>query len=103
MTERRRVRIVLKWLMPPPPDGQSSLAPFSIPTRFEHQDDNWRKDAWSLVITPEGIINDQGEQIGVARFLVDEAPHDWLVLGKRFTLVAGQVVAEGLVTAVLPD
>jgi hypothetical protein len=37
-------------------------------------------------------------------FLVPDAPHDWLSLGRRFTLFEGELaLAEGIVECILPN
>ena len=48
-------------------------------------------DAWSLVVDVEGVPDTQGYQVGTARFLAPDAPHDWLSEGKRFTLFEGRL------------
>lgn len=47
---------------------------------------------WSLVLEVEG---DLGYRV---RFLVDEAPHEWLVPGAKFTVFDGPIpIASGLI------
>jgi hypothetical protein len=64
---------------------------WSTPARFDHQSETWPADceSWSVVIRsadhPLGVDNPQN---GYARFLVEEAPHEWL-LQYGFTLFAG--------------
>ena len=98
----RRVRILLHWLVELPLNGQSPRGPrFALPARFDHQGDEWENDAWSVVIITEGKPDRKGEQIAVARFLVSDAPHDWLTVGKRFTLFEGKLaLAEGVVRGI---
>jgi hypothetical protein len=82
-------RILLRWLVKVPtgqsPRGQS----FSRPARFDNQGDDWTQSAWSLVINPTGAPDAKGQQSATARFLVADAPHDWLSVGRRFTLYEG--------------
>jgi hypothetical protein len=81
------------------PPGQSPRGiRFVRPVRFDHQGEDWTNNAWSLVISTEGLPNDQGCQFGSAMFLVPDAPHEWLSAGKRFTLYEGYLpIAEGIV------
>lgn len=99
----RTVKIMLRWLVSAPtgqsPRGQS----FSRPARFENQGDDWTQNAWSLVITTEGVPDAKGQQSATAKFLVADGPHDWLSVGKRFTLYEGKLaLAEGVVEEILP-
>ena len=99
----RKAKILLHWLVDIPPTGQSPRGvSFSKPARFDHQDDDWKNNAWSLVITTEGNPNKKGEQIAIARFLVTNAPDEWLVVGKRFTLFEGNLaLAECLIEEIV--
>jgi hypothetical protein len=77
---------------------------FSRPARFEHQGEDRKQNAWSLTVITEGDVDAQGRQSAEVKFLVPEAPHDWLSIGKRFTLFEGELaLAEGIVEYILPD
>ena len=100
----RRAKVLLRWLVNLPPNGQSPRGTrFSRPACFDHQGSDWKNCAWSLVINTEGIPNAQGEQSATAQFLVADAPHDWLSVGKRFTLYENVPLAEAVVEQILPD
>jgi hypothetical protein len=43
----------------------------------------------------------KGQQLATVKFLVDDAPHDWLSVGKRFTLHENVPLAEGVVEEIL--
>jgi hypothetical protein len=93
----RSAEVRLLWLV----GGLSNHSPrgqrICLPARFDHQSmQDWLDDAWSLVVEVEGIPDALGNQIGNARFLVPNAPHDWLSVGKKFTLFEGNLaVATG--------
>lgn len=71
---------------------------FCAPARFADQGDDWINNAWSLMVTFEEPPDSQGDQLGKAHFLVADAPHDWLSIGKRFTLFEGRLaIADGVV------
>lgn len=94
-------KVRLHWLT----SGLSNHSPrgqrFSLPARFDHQGEDWTHDAWSLVVEVEGVPDAEGYQVGAARFLVPDAPDDWLSEGKRFTLFEGRLaLAEGEVRQV---
>ena len=100
----RTVKILLRWLVSAPPGQSPRGRRFSRPARFENQGDDWTQNAWSLVINSEGVPDAKGEQSATAKFLVADAPHDWLSAGKRFTLYEGKLaLAEGVVEQILPD
>jgi hypothetical protein len=96
MTHTAKVRI--HWLAAPPVQAQRIVRP----ARFDHQGEDWKKDAWSLVVDTENAPDTQGYQVGTAKFLSPEAPHDWLTEGKRFTLFAEKAIAEGEVIPSAP-
>src|SRR4051794_13006479 len=99
----RKVKIKLRWLVNAP-GGQSPRGQqFARPARFQNQGEDWTSNAWSLVINTEGVPNAQSEQSATAKFLVADAPHDWLSVGKRFTLYENVPLAEGVVEQILPD
>jgi hypothetical protein len=89
-------KVLLHWLVSDPSNNSPRGQRFSLPARFDHQGDDWTSNAWSLVVDVEGIPDKQGHQFGTVRFLVPDAPHDWLSEGKRFTLFEGRLaLAEG--------
>ena len=49
------------------------------------------QNAWSLVVDTEGVPDAKGQQLATARFLIDDAPHSWLIVGKTFTLYEGRL------------
>jgi hypothetical protein len=55
-------------------------------------------DAWSVVVTASQPVGSDSSQSVAIRFLMDDAPHNWLVPGRRFELYEGRLLlAEGLV------
>jgi len=91
MTHTAKVR--LHWLVETHTRNQEQR--IVRPARFDHQGEDWKKDAWSLVIEAAGAPDDNGNQVGTARFLSSAAPHDWLSEGRRFTLFENKALAEG--------
>jgi len=98
-----RVLAQVRWLKPEeggrtaPPHGQqySTVAKFDLQT-----EDEWRKDAWSLILNPMGVPDEAWTQTAWVRFLADEtkAPTNWLHPGNRFALFEGiKKVADGVV------
>lgn len=71
---------------------------FATPARFEQQGEDWDKNAWNVVVTSsEPVASDSTQRVRV-RFLMDEAPHDWLMSGARFELYEGSLLlAEGVI------
>jgi hypothetical protein len=101
MTRAAEVR--LHWLIE---SSASNGAPrgrqFSLPARFDHQKENWANAAWSLVVEVTGAPDSKGDQVGIARFLMADAPFAWLSVGRRFTLFEGHLaVAEGEVRKIM--
>ena len=94
--------IRLHWLVNLPLNGRSPRGQrFALPARFDHQGEDWTKNAWSLIVDVEGIPNTEGWQTANARFLSDDAPAEWLAVGRRFTLAEGNLaVAEAEITAI---
>jgi hypothetical protein len=80
-----------------PPSGPH----YSTVARFEPQtEEQWRKEAWSLVLDLEGSPDENWNQIARVRFLADEAdaPIRWLQPNSSFALFEGhRKVAEGTV------
>jgi len=99
----RTVKILLRWLVTVPIGQLPRGLSFSRPAHFENQGDDWTQNAWSLVITVEGFPDANGQQMATCRFLVAEAPHDWLSVGKRFILYENIPLAEGLVEEILSN
>lgn len=78
--------------IPPPGPKYSTVA------RFEHQKEQWLKEAWSLVIEfieqPDQSLS---HRVKVS-FLADEAPAEMLAKGSVFELMEGpHAVAKGTV------
>jgi hypothetical protein len=93
----------IRWLRPdeggraaPPPGRQ-----YSTVARFESQtEEEWLKDAWSLVLNLEGSPDESWTQTALVRFLADQAraPRQWLQPHSRFALLEGRrKVAEGTI------
>jgi hypothetical protein len=100
----RSARVLLHWLV----DATAGKEPprrsgFSRPARFDHQGEDWNNNAWSLVIKTEGKPDTDGGQFAIVQFLMREAPHDWLAVGRRFTLFEDKPIANGLITEVLQN
>lgn len=88
-------QITLHWLANNPSNHSPRGQRFSLPARFDHQNEDWTGDAWSLVVNVDGVPDEEGRQQGTARFLAPGAPHDWFVKGKKFALFEGpKVLAE---------
>jgi hypothetical protein len=88
-------KVRLRWFTTPP---TRVPATFATPARFEHQGDDWRDNAWSLVIETQEAPDADSQQEAVARFALPNAPHSWLSPGRRFTLFEGDApMAEGVV------
>ena len=95
----RKVQARLHWLIKMP----EKPLEISRPARFDHQDENWTQNAWSLVVTTEKSC-EESYQTAVVRFLVPDAPHEWLSVGKRFTLFDGRSpLADGVVEKILTN
>jgi hypothetical protein len=89
-------KVLLHWLVTGPSTHSPRGQRFSLPARFDHQGDDWTSDAWSLVVDVEGVPDTQGHQLGTVRFLMPDAPHEWLSEGKRFIFFEGRLaLAEG--------
>ncbi len=67
-----------------------------MPAKFDHQGDDWTDHAWSLVVESDSKPDVRGLQEVQVYFLMPNAPADWLVQGKKFTLQEGSKrLAEG--------
>jgi len=98
----RTAEVHLHWLVSGPSNHSPRGQRFSLPARFDHQGEDWTEDAWGLVVDVEGVPDAESHQVGIARFLMPGAPHDWLSEGKRFILFEGRsAIAEGKITQVL--
>jgi hypothetical protein len=97
------VRADLRWLTqeqggrfaPPLGPTYSSVARFSV-----QSDDEWMKEAWRVVVIFISEPDLERRHEVAIRFLVPEAPQDYLSPGSRFSLMEGmRAVAEGIVRA----
>lgn len=80
-------------LQPPPGPRYSTVA------RFEEQsEEQWKNEAWSLVIELHGQPDESGHQVAAIRFLSEDGPTKWLRPSSKFALYEGEKkVAEGIV------
>ena len=80
-------------LQPPPGPRYSTVA------RFEGQtEEQWKEEAWSLVVEFNGRPDESGQQVAAVRFLSEKGPTKWLRSSSRFDLYEGEKkVAEGTV------
>lgn len=64
--------------------------------KFEEDKDTWEQEAWSIVLEFSEPPSKQGSPShGTARFLVENAPTERLVTGKKFGMYEGRAkVAE---------
>jgi hypothetical protein len=93
---RKPVAARLKWLKFAPDGSAPRPGRFVSPARFEHQRDDWRGDSWSLTIEFDSKSNPKVPQIVQVDFLANDAPINWLLKGRRFTLFDGaEAMAEG--------
>lgn len=59
-------------------------------SRFPDDGPNWPDGAWSVVLEFTSPASEQGNpSVGSARFLSEEAPHEWLRPGRVFSLYEG--------------
>lgn len=78
----------------PYPRGQK----FAVPARFAQQGDDWTTNAWSLVVEAAGPVQSDATQAVKVRFLMDDAPQEWLSHGSTFELYEGRLLlAEGVI------
>ena len=96
---KREVRARLKWRVPIPPRSESPRgARFVVPARFEQQGDDWIRNAWSLVVETMSPPDPSGTQAVQIRFLMEDAPIEWLAPGGKFSLFEGTLwLADGVV------
>jgi len=80
-------------LQPPPGPRYSTVALFE-----EQTEEQWRHEAWSLVIDLHGQPDDSGYQFADIRFLAEDGPTKWLQPSCMFSLYEGEKkVADGIV------
>ena len=83
-----------------PPSGPRYIAP----ARFEGQAAGPEGAKWSLVVDPISHPPGSAEWVAEVRYLVDEAPHELLLLGARFELYEGKkCVAHGVIISPVPE
>ena len=100
----RIAKVKLTWLISASPHESRRGQTFSVPARFDDQGDDWTRNAWSVVITVQGMPDVHGQQSATAKFLFANAPQEWLSKGKRFTLYEGKLaVADAVVEQVLRE
>jgi hypothetical protein len=96
----------ITWLTPE--EGGRQLPPagprYIAPARFEGQAAGAEGAKWSLVVDLISRPFGSADWIAEGRFLVDEAPHEFLLLGDRFELYEGKkCVAHGVIISPAPD
>lgn len=99
----RKATVHLHWLVNTPAGHSPRGQRFARPARFEHQAEDWINNAWSLAIQTDGIPDQSRQQEATVRFLAPDAPHDWLIIGARFTLYENVPIAEGIVKHIFLD
>jgi hypothetical protein len=98
----RIAKVTLTWIEKPSDRPLPRAERFSRPARFSHQGEDWKKDAWSLSVVTEEAVDAENRQSATAKFLVDDAPHEWLAVGAQFTLFEGAfALADGVVDDIL--
>ena len=91
-----RVTAQLTWLKFAPDGSAPRPGKFSVPAKFDHQGEDWRGNSWSLVVEKNQTLNARIPQNVEVHFLAEDAPVDWLVRGRKFTLYDGaDPLAEG--------
>lgn len=96
----------ITWLTPEeggrhqPPRGPRYVAP----ARFEGQAAGVEGANWSLVVDLGSPPSGSADWIAEVRYLVDEAPHELLLVGARFELYEGKkCVARGVIISSAPE
>jgi len=92
---------MISWV-PQDQGGRKQIPPGPVyrgVARFEDDRDRWPNEAWSIVVT---LLRPYGKRrhghLAKVSFLSDEAPHEMLRSGARFSLMEGdRVVAKGVV------
>lgn len=94
-------RALISWIGPEhggrqhPPSGPR----YVTVARFE-EDEKWPESAWSLTVDFLRKFDDPRLLLAEVAFLVQEAPHQLLHDGSRFTLLEGRrFVAKGVILA----
>jgi hypothetical protein len=89
--EKTGVRASIHWLSEA--EGGRKHLPtslnYSTVARFPQQQD-WPNNAWSVVV--EFGEPPKQDDLAQVRFLVDDAPRDWLTSGASFELLEGKKV-----------
>ena len=90
----KTVSVNVFWV-PAAQGGRSDLPKglqYSTVSKWPDQpDDDWLRAAWSIVLEFDRSPAEQGSPSSArARFLVDEAPQDWLQPGRKFELYEGR-------------
>ena len=93
----RQVLVEVDWVHPA--NGGRSVLPegneYTAVGKFPQQrDQEWLQSAWSIKINWVHPGSESG-WYGIAQFLVEQAPHEWLVPNSHFELYEGpQLVAK---------
>lgn len=97
--EIKEMNARLTWCISCPTGGAYPRGKvFATPARFEQQGDDWMANAWSLIVKAQGVVQPDGTQLVRVRFLMDDAPQEWLTPGRGFELYEGRLLlAEGVV------
>ena len=91
----------IRWLLPE--EGGRLHSPagpqYSTVVHFEEEaEDQWKNEAWSLVIELHGRPDEFGHQVAAIRFLSEDGPTKWLHPSSKLFLYEGERrVAEGTV------
>jgi hypothetical protein len=71
---------------------------FAAPARFEQQGADWTANAWSLFVVATAPVQPDAAQRVSIRFLMADAPQEWLRSGSRFQLYEGKLLlADGVI------
>lgn len=90
----------IEWVRPEESGRkQLPLGPtYSTVAKFDQQGDQWRDNAWSLVLHFIAPADTHFRQLARVRFLSETGPTHWLQVGSKFQLMEGTtVVAKGTV------
>jgi hypothetical protein len=94
------VKVRIKWLKKSKKQINSLMSSdkYSTVIKFENEQENWVKDAWSIVLNNLKINDSSDEMMGQMRFLSPNAPEDRLYKNNKFELYEGRsCVAKGVV------
>lgn len=94
----KKAKAKITWL--PPEKGGRSKPPigprYITEVRFDEDHSDFTKEAWSLIVEFDEILDDPLSLIATVRFLADEAPIHFLSPGNKFKLLEGEkIVANG--------